>query len=71
MNNNLISLQSRSTAEHAMVFTKNFEGKLFTVRAFFPVDGADTMQRKIERMLRSDIMNAARNSVASNAYQAC
>ena len=62
---------ANETRIQASTFSIDIDGKLFTVRAFFPAEGVDTMQQKIERMLRSDIMNAARNSVASSAYQAC
>lgn len=45
-------------------YTKVIDGRSFVVRVFFPTANAETMQDKIERMLRRDIVNAVRQSAA-------
>lgn len=66
-----ITVNTANTTKHqASTFSIAIDGKLFTVRAFFPAEGVDTMQQKIERMLRSEIINAARNIATSSVYRA-
>ena len=50
---------ANETKNQASAFSITIDGKLFTVRAFFPAEGVDTMQQKIERMLHRDILNMA------------
>lgn len=44
-------------AMHAVCYTRIIDRCPYTVRVFFPLDNAETMQQKIERMLRHDLMN--------------
>lgn len=41
----------------AMCYTRIIDRRPYTVRVFFPSDNAETMQKKIERMLRYDMLN--------------
>lgn len=44
--------------------TKTIDGRLFSIRVFFPEGSAETIQEKIERMLHSDIVKAIRKTAA-------
>lgn len=44
----------------AATFSKVIDGKPFVVRVFFPSANAELMEKKIERMLRMDILSDMR-----------
>lgn len=48
----------------AMCYTRVIDRRTFTVRVFFPLDNAETMQQKIERMLHNDIMQHSTQHLA-------
>ena len=54
-NNHLIQAETQPDA----AFTKVIDGREIVVRVFFNA-GAETMQQKIERMLRMDILRASK-----------
>lgn len=60
MGNNQVTLQAAPTMEAAADFTKTMDGRPYTIRIFFPTADTETMEQKIKRMLRSDILNAAK-----------
>lgn len=43
----------------AMCYTRVIDRRPYSVRVFFPLDNAETMQQKIEQMLRFDLANAS------------
>lgn len=62
---NMMIYNSRNELEQSTAtYTKVIDGRSFVVRVFFPIANAETMQDKIERMLRRDIVNAVRQSAA-------
>ena len=54
-NNHLIQAETQPDA----AFTKVIDGREIVVRVFFK-PGAETIQQKIERMLRMDILRASK-----------
>ncbi len=60
----MIDQSGHGMEQPAAVFSKTIDGKPFIVRIFFPTANAETMQQKVERMLRHDILNAVRKSNA-------
>lgn len=48
--------QSQSSNEQAPTFSMEIDGRIYTVRAFFKETNAETMQQKIERMIRRDLL---------------
>ena len=54
-NNHLIQAETQPDA----AFTKVIDGREIVVRVFFNA-GAEMMQQKIERMLRTDILRASK-----------
>lgn len=60
MENSQVTLQAASTVGAATTFIKIMDGRAYTIRVFFPTVGTETMEQKIKRMLRSDILNAVK-----------
>ncbi len=54
---NMIINKHYDQAAQAMCYTRVIDRRPYTVQVFFPLDNAETMQQKIERMLRNDMMN--------------
>ncbi len=48
---------SQHQAVPAMCYTRTIDRKPYVVRVFFPNGNAETMQQKIERLLRYELMN--------------
>jgi len=60
MENNVIENKENETEKAYLTATKTIDGRLFSIRVFFPERSAETMQEKIERMLHSNIVKAIR-----------
>jgi len=60
MGNNQVTLQAAPTMEATAAFTKIMDGRPYTIRIFFPTADTEAMEQKIKRILRSDILNAAK-----------
>lgn len=54
---NMIINKHYDQAAPAMCYTRIIDRRPYTVRVYFPLDNAETMQQKIERMLRDDLTN--------------
>ena len=55
---NMMITKHYDQAAQAMCYTRVIDRRPYTVRVFFPLENAETMQQKIERMLRNDLMCA-------------
>ena len=64
MENMMITNNENDIKQPVATFTKVIDGRMFAVRLFFPVENAEAMQDKIERMLHRDIVNAIRQTAA-------
>lgn len=64
MDNTMFEAKKNEERMVVTTCTKVIDGRLFIVRVFFPVENAETMRDKIERMLHRDIVNAVRQSAA-------
>ncbi len=64
MENNVIENKENEAEKAYITATKTIDGRLFSIRVFFPEGSAETMQEKIERMLHSDIVKAIRKTAA-------
>ena len=64
MENMMITINENEIKQTFATFTKVIDGRTFAVRVFFPVENAEAMQEKIERMLHRDIVNAIRQTAA-------
>ena len=64
MENMMITTNENDIKQPFATFTKVIDGRTFAVRVFFPVENAEAMQEKIERMLHRDIVNAIRQTAA-------
>ncbi len=64
MGNNVIENIENETEKAYFTATKTIDGRLFSIRVFFPERSAETMQEKIERMLHMDIVKAIHQTVA-------
>lgn len=64
MENMMITNNENDIKQPVATFTKVIDGRMFAVRVFFPVENAEAMQEKIERMLHRDIVNAIRQTAA-------
>ena len=64
MENMMITTNENDIKQPVTTFTKVIDGRMFAVRVFFPVENAEAMQEKIERMLHRDIVNAIRQTAA-------
>lgn len=60
---NMITSKHYDQTAPAMCYTRIIDRRPYTVRVFFPLDNAETMQQKIERMLRHDMLTP--NAVVS------
>ena len=47
---------SQSRQPTASTFSMEIDGRFYTVRTFFKESNAETMQQKIERMIRRDLL---------------
>lgn len=47
---------SQAIGKEAQIFSMEIDGRIYTVRAFFKEACAETMQQKIERMIRRDLL---------------
>ena len=50
-------------AAPAMCYARRIDRRPYTVRVFFPLDNAETMQQKIERALRADLVYSTAQKV--------
>ena len=64
MGNNVIDNKENEAEKAYITATKTIDGRLFSIRAFFPEGSAETMQEKIERMLHNDIVKTIRRTAA-------
>ncbi len=53
---NMMITKHYDQAAPAMCYTRIIDRHPYTVRGFFPLDNVETMQQKIERMLRDDLL---------------
>lgn len=53
---NEIKNTSQPQKEPTSTFSMEIDGRIYTVRAFFKDASAETMQQKIERMIRRDLL---------------
>ena len=56
----MISNGGNEAKQPAATFSKVIDGKPLIVRVFFPSANAEMMQKKVERMLRMDILKDMR-----------
>lgn len=49
-------IKKENQAVPAMSYARRIDRRPYTVRVFFPLDNAETMQQKIERALRDDLI---------------
>ena len=64
MENMMITTNENGEKQPLTTFTKVIDGRTFSVRVFFPNEGAEPMKDKIERMLHRDIVNTIRHTAA-------
>ena len=64
MGNHYIENKENETEKTYITATKTIDGRLFSIRVFFPETNAETMQEKIERMLHNDIVKTIRRTAA-------
>ena len=64
MGNHYIENKENETEKTYITATKTIDGRLFSIRVFFPEENAETMQEKIERMLHNDIVKTIRRTAA-------
>ena len=55
MGNHYIENKENETEKTYITATKTIDGRLFSIRVFFPEANAETMQEKIERMLQRNV----------------
>lgn len=53
---NEINNQSQPQQSLASSFSMEIDGRIYTVRTFFKEAGSETLQQKIERMIRRDLL---------------
>ena len=56
MNNTMFEAKKNEVRTIVTTCTKVIDGRSFAVRVFFPVENAETMQDKIERMLHGCLL---------------
>ena len=54
---NEIKHQSESWQEPVITFSMKINGRIYTVRAFFKDNCAETLQQKIERLIRREMLS--------------
>lgn len=64
MDNTMFKAKKNEERTIVTTCTKVIDGRTFVVRVFFPVENAETIQDKIERMLHRNIVNAVRQNAA-------
>ena len=64
MGNHYIENKENETEKTYITATKTIDGRLFSIRVFFPEANAEKKKKKIERMLHNDIVKTIRRTAA-------